>query len=41
MPVRFVVDPKLPQDVDVLTLGYTFFESLNTSATTNDDEPHS
>jgi len=41
MPVRFVVDPKLPQDVDVLTLGYTFFESLNTSATADDDEPHS
>ncbi|MGE0485073.1 MAG: cytochrome c oxidase assembly protein [Gammaproteobacteria bacterium] len=28
MPVRFVVDPKLPEDISVLTLGYTFFESL-------------
>jgi len=31
MPVRFVVDPKLPPHVTVLTLGYTFFESLQTS----------
>lgn len=31
MPVRFVVDPRLPPDVEVLTLGYTFFESLNAS----------
>lgn len=28
MPVRFVVDPKLPPEVKVLTLGYTFFQSL-------------
>jgi cytochrome c oxidase assembly protein subunit 11 len=28
MPVRFVVDPKIPEDVTVLTLAYTFFESL-------------
>jgi cytochrome c oxidase assembly protein subunit 11 len=31
MPVRFVVDPKLPGRVQVLTLGYTFFESVSTS----------
>ncbi|MEQ8660527.1 MAG: cytochrome c oxidase assembly protein [Gammaproteobacteria bacterium] len=41
MPVRFVVDPKLPGHVTVLTLGYTFFESLNTSANAGDDEPRS
>ena len=27
MPVRFVVDPKLPMHVTTLTLAYTFFES--------------
>lgn len=27
MPVRFVVDPKLPQDVSTLTLAYTFYEN--------------
>jgi cytochrome c oxidase assembly protein subunit 11 len=26
MPVVFVVDPKLPRDVNVVTLSYTFFE---------------
>lgn len=33
MPVRFVVDPKLPDHVTVVTLAYTFFESLNTGST--------
>jgi cytochrome c oxidase assembly protein subunit 11 len=33
MPVRFVVDPKLPQGIDTLTLAYTFFRSTaNVSA---------
>lgn len=32
MPVRFVVDPRLPADVTVLTLGYTFFESMDQTA---------
>jgi cytochrome c oxidase assembly protein subunit 11 len=32
MPVRFVIDPRLPEDVSVLTLGYTFFESLQPAA---------
>lgn len=27
MPLRFVVDPDLPQDVNTITLAYTFFES--------------
>ena len=26
MPVRFVVDPQIPREVDTLTLSYTFFE---------------
>jgi cytochrome c oxidase assembly protein subunit 11 len=26
MPVVFMVDPKLPKDVDTITLSYTFFE---------------
>lgn len=26
MPVRFIVDPRLPAHIDVLTLSYTFFE---------------
>jgi cytochrome c oxidase assembly protein subunit 11 len=26
MPVVFVVDPKLPRDVNTITLSYTFFE---------------
>ncbi|MEX2482333.1 MAG: cytochrome c oxidase assembly protein [Gammaproteobacteria bacterium] len=32
MPVRFVVDPRLPADITVLTLGYTFFESMDQTA---------
>jgi cytochrome c oxidase assembly protein subunit 11 len=31
MPVRFVVDPALPRDIDTLTLSYTFY--LNDIAT--------
>ena len=27
MPVRFVVDPKLPKDITELTLSYTFYEN--------------
>ena len=26
MPVRFIIDPDLPSDVPVLTLGYTLFD---------------
>lgn len=36
MPVRFVVDPKLPADVQTVTLGYTFFEALPSAADTNE-----
>ena len=31
MPVRFVVDPDIPRGVSLLTLGYTFFEALDTA----------
>ena len=31
MPVRFVIDPRLPERVEVLTLAYTFFESMETA----------
>lgn len=27
MPVRFIVDPKLPAGIDTLTLSYTFYEN--------------
>lgn len=32
MPVLFVLDPKLPKDVNTITLSYTFFELGNTTA---------
>ena len=31
MPVKFVVDPKLPEHVRTLTLAYTFFEAQETA----------
>jgi cytochrome c oxidase assembly protein subunit 11 len=34
MPVRFVVDARLPERVEVLTLAYTFFESVETAELT-------
>lgn len=34
MPVRFVVDPKLPEGIDTLTLAYTFFRSTATVSAT-------
>ncbi|HEY7873418.1 MAG TPA: cytochrome c oxidase assembly protein, partial [Rudaea sp.] len=27
MPVKFVVDPKLPKNIDTLTLSYTFYNN--------------
>jgi len=31
MPVRFVVDPALPESIDILTLSYTFFPIPDTT----------
>lgn len=31
MPVRFVLDPELPADVDTVTLSYTFFDVTQTA----------
>jgi cytochrome c oxidase assembly protein subunit 11 len=27
MPVRFIVDPKLPGNIDRITLAYTFYDT--------------
>jgi len=32
MPVRFMLDPELPADVDVVTLSYTFFDATALAA---------
>lgn len=32
MPVRFVIDPALPEHIDRLTLAYTFFDATNLAA---------
>lgn len=31
MPLRFIVDPKLPSNVDRLTLAYTFYDTTQTA----------
>jgi cytochrome c oxidase assembly protein subunit 11 len=33
MPVRFIVDPSLPANVDRITLAYTFFDTTQSAAT--------
>lgn len=38
MPVRFVVDPNLPDDINVLTLSYTFFKSPESVAMMSGNE---
>ena len=37
MPVRFIVDPKIPSDVTELTLSYTFYENTEATARVNAD----
>lgn len=36
MPVRFIVNPRLPQHIQTLTLGYTFFRSTAQAAANGD-----
>jgi cytochrome c oxidase assembly protein subunit 11 len=31
MPVRFIVDPELPRNVDKLTLAYTFYDTTQSA----------
>jgi cytochrome c oxidase assembly protein subunit 11 len=33
MPIRFIVDPALPPEVDKLTLAYTFYDTTQSAAT--------
>lgn len=32
MPLQFIVDPELPDYVDTITLGYTFFDTTNVAS---------
>jgi cytochrome c oxidase assembly protein Cox11 len=32
MPVRFIVDPSLPPNIDKLTLAYTFYDTTQSAA---------
>jgi len=44
MPVRFIVDPRLPKNIESLTLGYTFFRStaqVSASPAQNATKPES
>lgn len=38
MPVRFMIDPGLPSDVDTVTLSYTFFEVSRSARNTSEPE---
>jgi len=37
MPVRFIVDPDLPEYIDTITLSYTFFDTERLSANSADE----
>jgi cytochrome c oxidase assembly protein subunit 11 len=39
MPVRFIVDPALPSDVDKLTLAYTIYDATATAAAQSATRP--
>jgi cytochrome c oxidase assembly protein subunit 11 len=39
MPVRFIVDPQLPGNVDKLTLAYTFYDTTATAASQSATRP--
>jgi len=32
MPVRFIVDPQLPDNVDKITLAYTFYDTTQNAS---------
>ena len=32
MPLQFIVDPELPDYVDTITLGYTFYDTARAAA---------
>lgn len=38
MPVRFMIDPDLPKDVDTVTLSYTFFDVTEAAAKSATDQ---
>ena len=38
MPLSFMLNPKLPKDVKVVTLSYTFFDITNTAALNKDNK---
>lgn len=38
MPLSFMLNPKLPKDVDVVTLSYTFFDITNTAESNKDNQ---
>ena len=33
MPVRFIVDPELPANIDKITLAYTFYDTTASGST--------
>ena len=39
MPVRFIVDPKMPQNIKTMTLSYTFFQIKGADAVAHDHAP--
>jgi cytochrome c oxidase assembly protein subunit 11 len=41
MPVRFVIDPELPPEVDTVTLSYTFFDVTQTAGKSAPASPNS
>lgn len=39
MPVRFIVDPKLPENISTMTLSYTFFQAKTAPEVAHDHAP--